>query len=398
MQIPIHSTANTDFSTELVETGPLDPAIQRAWEGFLAISKSPEKVFQTPEYFAFISQNPVKSSSQELVVARNAHNQEIVAVLPLRTGRRSLPLNIGNFTFLYLHLRTVALLGSVPMGAASPEMLDALIDFIFKSFPSKNTIAMQSLPKDSDFYQYLRNSKSIRKKYGFFVKDGWRDCHTTPLPDSFETYLSHFKAKKRYNLNRQLKLLEKNSGPLELVRIDKPEHVPELVAAMKKLVSAQMLKSFLNENQFTDLARKKIKLGYILKCSGIPCAVIIGIQSKGTYHIHNILYDQDKAEYSPGTSILHLAIEDMIDNLKISLIDYGYGSPEHSHQSSNVHKLRGHVILYKKTWANRLMFSTYAAHSLLVDGAKSLLARVHPSSRLRQLKTPLPALISFTFL
>jgi hypothetical protein len=293
-------------------------------------------------------------------------------------------------------LRTVTLLGSIPMAAENPELLDVLVDFIFQSFPTKNTLAMQSLPKDSDFYHYMRNSKSIRRKYGFFVKDGWRACHTTPLPESFSSYLSHFKAKKRYNLSRQLKLLEKNAGPLQLERIDRPEQIPELVVAIKNLVSSHILKSFLNEEQFTDLARKKIKLSYILKCGGIPCAVIIGIRSEGTYHIHNILYDQNKAEYSPGTSILHMAIEDIIDNLKISLIDYGYGNPEHSHQSANVPALRGHVFLYKKTWANRLMFSTYAAYSALVDGTKSLLARAALQNKHAPLKSPLPALLCFT--
>ncbi|BDT67624.1 hypothetical protein os1_18010 [Comamonadaceae bacterium OS-1] len=398
MQISPHSPVNTHFSTELVSAGAMDPSIQRAWARLLADSKSPEKVFQTPEYFAFISQNPSKANSQELVVAKNAHSQEVMAILPLRTGRRSLPLNIGTYTLLYLHLRTVALLGSIPMAIENPELLDALVDFIFKSFPTKNTLAMQSLPKDSDFYHHLLNSKSIRKQYGFFVKDGWRACHTTPLPESFSAYLGHFKAKKRYNLNRQLKLLEKNAGPLQLERVDRPEQVPELVAAIKNLVSSHILKSFLNEDQFTDLARKKIKLSYILKCGGIPCAVIIGIQSEATYHIHNILYNQDMAEYSPGTSILHLAIEDMIDNLKISLIDYGYGTPEHSHQSANVPTLRGHVFLYKKTWSNRLMFSTYAAYSALVDSTKSLLARLTPPNRFTRLKAPLPALLCFTFL
>lgn len=390
--------ADIPFSTELLTAGPLEPALQQAWQTLLAHSKSPEKVFQTPEYFAFISQIPNKGNSQELLVAKDALSQEIIAVLPLRAGRRTLCLNIGNYTVLHLRLRAIALLGSIPLTTDNLSLREALIDSIFQNFPEKNTIAMQSLPKDSDFYQQLRSSKSIRKKYGIFVKDGWRACHTTPLPDTYASYLGHFKAKKRYNLNRQIKLLEKNAGLLQLVRIDAPEHIPELTEAIKKLLPVQTLKSFLNEEQFTNLAQKKIKLSYILKCNGIAHAIIIGIKAEGTYHIHNILYDQDKAEYSPGTSVLHLAIEDLIDNLKISLIDYGYGSPEHSYQSSNVPKLRGHVFLYQRTWSNLLMFSTYSAYSTLVNGVKRLVSRLQPVLGQMQHKAPLPVALCLTFL
>lgn len=391
-------TEGVPFSTELLVAGPLEPAVHQAWQTLLMDSKSPEKVFQTPEYFEFISQIPNKGNSQELLVAKDALTQEIIAIIPLRTGRRTLLLNIGSHTLLHLRLHTIALLGSIPLTTENLALREVLIDLIFKKFPEKNTIAMQSLPKDSDFYRYLQNSKSIQKKYGIYVKDGWRTCHTTPLPESYTSYLDHFKAKKRYNLGRQLKLLEKSTGLLQLVRVDTPEKIPQLIRAIKKLVPVQISKSFLNENQFTNLAQKKIKLSYILNCNEIPQAVIIGMKAAGTYHIHNIIYAQDKAAYSPGTSVLHLAIEDLIDNLKISLIDYGYGSPEHSHLSSNVQKLRGHVFLYQKTWSNCLMFSIYSLYSTLVNGAKKLLSRIQPTLERMHHKTQLPITLCMTFL
>lgn len=390
-------TIGNDFRTELLPTGYLDASIQQAWKTLLTHSKSPEKVFQTPGYFEFISQLPNKDNSQELIIAKSAHNQEIMAVLPLRTGRRTLHLNVGKHTLVHLRLRTIALLGSTPLAADNPQLFDTLIDFIFQSFPQKNTIAMQSLPKDSDFYRYLINSSNIKKKYGFFIQDGWRICHTTPLPDSFINYLGNLKSKKRYNLNRQLKILEKDIGPLKLLRIDNPEHIFEWAAAIEKLVPIYVVKKFLNKEQFTNLAYKKLMLNYILKCNEIPCALIIGIKAECTYHIHNILYAQDKSEYSLGTSILHLATEDIIDNLKISLIDYGYGNPEHSHQSSNIPVLRGHAFLYQKTWANRLIFSTYAAYSSLVCGVKFLISRAQSALGEKKHKTPVLAHFYFMF-
>lgn len=116
------STADMHFSTELLAAGELDPSIQQAWHTLLTGSKSPEKVFQTPEYFDFISQIPNKENSQEILVAKDPASQKIMAILPLRTGRRTLCLNVGNYTFLHLRLRTIALLGSIPLAGNEPQL------------------------------------------------------------------------------------------------------------------------------------------------------------------------------------------------------------------------------------------------------------------------------------
>ncbi|WP_394790976.1 GNAT family N-acetyltransferase [Rhodoferax sp.] len=386
-----HPAMHFNFCTIPAAQAHTDPELQQAWQALVAQSKSPEAIFQTPGYFEFISAVPNLGNRQELVLVRDGDTQAIVGILPLRTGRRTLCLDLGRRTLLRLRLNTIALLGSIPLLPDEPALLDATIAHLFQSFPGKTSIAMQAVPMRSDFYHYLAHSAYIRSHYGVFIKDGWRSCHTTPLPASFDEYAAQFKAKKRYNLNRQLKLLEKDAGWAQLSRIEKPEQIPELMAAIQSIAPTHIAQAVMDKKKYTALTAQKIALCYVLCCGRKVCAVIIGIRSAHTYHVHNIIYDLQLAAFSPGTTILHLATKDLIDQLQISLIDYGYGSPEHSHQSANISKLRGHVFLYQKTWANRLLFASYAAFGKAVQLLKKLKDfRTNPLAPLPPAPAPSP--------
>ncbi len=349
-----------------------DLDIGDAWNRLLLESKSPETVFQTPGYFDFISEIPNKKNKQIILLIKSLSEEKIIGIIPLRTGQRTLFLQAGNRTIARLRTNTIALLGSIPLTPHRPEVLDSLLHFLYTEFSVEDSIAIQSLPIDSDFYQYLKNSKLVKKSYGMYIKDGWRNCHTTPLPASFSAYLSQLKAKKRYNLQRQVKQLEKNSGPIVLARIQLPEDIPLLMDAIEKMLPPDVQQSMMGEDHYVALARKEILLCYVLTSNDHPCAAIIGIQAQSTFHIHKIIYDWNRSQYSPGTTILHLAIEDLTNRLQINLIDYGYGDPEYSHRSGNTLQQRGHVFLYKKTLRNRLLFATHAAFTATLNGVKRM--------------------------
>ncbi|MCX7279576.1 MAG: GNAT family N-acetyltransferase [Burkholderiales bacterium] len=369
------SGSSAEFTIERANKHSSDPDFLNTWNDLLSGSQSPEAIFQTPEYFEFISLLPNKYNTQELVVIKSLVQQKIIGIVPLRTGRRTFELQVGNKIFGRLRMKTIALLGSIPLAASNPAIWNALVDFLFESFPNKDTIAMQSLPIESDFYRHLTLSQDIQSKYGIYIKDGWRNCHTTPLPSSHEAYLNQFKAKKRYNLNRQIKLLEAHSGAVHIERIDSPKKVPELMSGLRQIAKIEFIDNMMSERHYTELARKGILLCYTLSCGGKVCAIVMGIRSRTTFHIHNIIYDLKLSQFSPGASILHLITKDLIDTLRLSLIDYGYGSPEHTQQSSNIPRLRGHVFLYKKTLKNRLLFAVHAAFHALISFGKMLKER-----------------------
>ncbi|MDB5893857.1 MAG: family N-acetyltransferase [Rhodoferax sp.] len=351
---------------------PFNSELLAAWAHLLQLADSPETVFQTPGYFDFISSLPNVENVQELVVVRQVSSQRIVAVVPVRAGRRTLSLRLGERVLARIRIRTVALLGSIPLAPVDDTSLDAIFDFLIERQAGTSSIAMQAVPAGSDFHRYLLRSAAQRKSHGLYVQDGWRHCHATALPLAYADYLSGLKAKKRYNLNRQVKTLAKEAGPVELVRVDRSEQIPMLLAAVAHLSMPADIRSIMNAQRHERLAMQKLALCYVLKCGDTPVAAIIGLRSGHTYHVHNIIYAPALASHSPGASIVHLAIEDLIDNLQIRLMDYGYGTPGHGNPSGDAGSLRGNVFLYRKTLRNRWLFSCYTAFNGVVRWMKAL--------------------------
>jgi len=380
----LHRSAyGVDFTIERSAMDMADADLSATWNSLLRDSTSPETIFQTPEYFDFITRAPNKENYQELVLIKDHSSQRVIGVVPIRTGRRTLPLQVGSHTMGRLRVQTIALLGSIPLVLHQKNIWDSLLAYLFKEFPDHEAIAMQSLPMDSDFHRHLEISPNIKNDYKLYIKDGWRVCHVNPLPSTVEAYNAQFKAKKRYNLSRQLKLLEKNLGVLQLQRIESPKDVPHLMFSAREIAAKHVVDSMMDIDKYTELARNKMLLCYALRCGGRICAIILGMRFKNTYHIHNIIYDLDLSKYSPGTSILHLASEDLIKNLQMSLIDYGYGSPEYANPSPHNSRQRGNAFLYRRTWRNHMLFSAYTGFSTAVAWGKRLLMLRHHHSASR---------------
>jgi CelD/BcsL family acetyltransferase involved in cellulose biosynthesis len=157
---------------------------------------------------------------------------------------------------------------------------------------------------------------------------------------------------------------------LRLTQVDRLEQIPLLLKTIRELVTPHIASAMMSEAQYRALMERRIALCYLLHSGDRPCAVVIGIRSSSTYHVHNIIYDQTLASYSPGTSLLHLATRQLIETEHMSLIDYGYGDPGHSQQSSNVTKRRSQVFVYRRTWTNRMRLAAYSSFGALVDWGK----------------------------
>jgi CelD/BcsL family acetyltransferase involved in cellulose biosynthesis len=208
------------------------------------------------------------------------------------------------------------------------------------------------------------------------VLHGWRETHAIPLPADFQQYLQQFSAKKRFNLNRQIRQLrDHGNGQLQLNRIELPEQVAGFIAARNMLADRKIGSEFLSEEKFFALAEQGLLLSYVLLTGGQPCAVILATRSEHILHIHNIFYLAALARLSVGTSALHLAIEDLTTNFDITSIDLGYSNPSYSHQSSNTVEIRGHVLLFRKTWRNRILCLTHRQYVKKVEMIKTLLEK-----------------------
>src|SRR5262249_54783247 len=135
-------------------------------------------------------------------------NHSLAGVVPLRVARWRLSFGLAGHVLGESALRAVVVLGSQPLIPCDPALHDRLFITIGDTFPDCDAIGMDSVASGSFVWRHCHGSKAIRDHYLVHVPYGKQTCHTIPLPATFEEYLAKLSAKKRYNLKRQVRLLQ----------------------------------------------------------------------------------------------------------------------------------------------------------------------------------------------
>jgi hypothetical protein len=306
-----------------------------------------------------------ETANPHLFVVRRRIDGMVVGILPVRLRELQLEFRAGPLGSLRQRLQTVQLLGSVPMLADEPGLFDWACRRILAHFPSVAALSMQAVPQE------LFGRFAGQHRLGTCVVDGWRECHTIPVPTSFDAYLQKFSAKKRYNLGRQVKLLVKEAGTLEVTRIERPGQVAALMAAVAALAPARELATFPEHSRFEGLAAHGLLLSYVVKCGGEHVGAVVATNGGAKWHVHNIFSASTFHHLSAGTSTLHLALEDVMNHFSFSEADFGYGTPNRDFRSTHILKRRGHVLLYRPGGSTAVVLACHGLYGRLYEGVAS---------------------------
>lgn len=319
------------------------------WRRLLLASASPEKIYQTPEFFRFLCDSQTSTSDRfELYAITDRSQGKVVGMVPVRLSRVNLNLRAGGLTVLPFQPRIIRLLGSVPLMPQEPALLHQLHAHLLASFPDCAAVSMQAVPVE--LAAYLDGDA----RHAPFVMHGWRACHTIPLPAQWPAYLTRMSAKKRYNLARQYRLLARSAGPLTLQRIDRSVHVRELVDGVAALAGGASL--FMTGRDYRVLAANRLLLSYVLKSGDEVIAVIAGSRYGDTWHVHQIMYAPAWRHLSAGAVALHAALQDVVTDFAFTSADLGFGTPRYAFASTHVLKTRAHVLLARRgSWSARLL-------------------------------------------
>ena len=343
------------YSVELATDRRQDASFLASWNEFLKDSESEDKIYQTPEFFNFLLRTSNGKDRMEIYSISSREDGKLVGMVPVRIRSDAFVFQIGTKKLASRQMRVIGLLGSMPMAPAEPDLAAQIVDYLFQQFHECQALCLSALPAASVFWNSLRKSSAMSENFRTCIIDEWRECHTIPLFSSFELYLRQFSTKKRYNLNRQIRLLREHGGSLSLHRIRTAAEVHRLTSAIQQLLPADGRGIFLSEEKCKALADLNLLHCYVLECGQAPAAFIFGTCSRQVLHIHNIMYSSTLPEFSIGTTILHLAIEDLCTAFNFSSIDLGYGVPGHTYQSSNVKRERAYVLIFPNTLTNRCL-------------------------------------------
>lgn len=335
-----------------------------AWRTMLATATGPEKLYQSPEFFGhLLDMNPGPERTCELFVARRRTDNVIVGFIPVRTIKRDLDFRFGSVSLFKRPVRALQLLGSVPL--LDPNE-DGLNEFVTRQLMARYTdcqaMYMQAVPQEAGATWDGMAGLST------YVLNGWRDCHTQPLPDGVDAYLQKFSSKKRYNLSRQVRLLEKEAGAMQVLRIERPEHVETMLDAIEAVTPARKSERRHQQARMENMARHGLLLSYVIRCGDEDVALVNGVQSCGVWHIYHIVAKQAYMHVSVGTSAIHLALQDVLANFSLTDVDFHYGTPNSEFRSTHVIKTRGHVMLFRSRSVASLLLKTHGVLDGLNEG------------------------------
>ncbi len=210
---------------------------------------------------------------------------------------------------------------------------------------------------------------------------GLQDHHWLIFPESAEEYWGGFKSKTRNTLRRKMKKM----GDIEFIPITEHEQIADFLkqANIVSLNTWQSQELGLRVHN-NDEEKKFLKYlafqgslrAYLLKKDSKPVAFIIGTQFNGTYYLDELGFDRQYSRLSPGTVLFHLLVNDLLENKKPEVLDFGLGDAEYKKLFGNQVSQSQLLYILSPGWTSNLTFMKYHFYNFLKTGFKSTISRL----------------------
>ncbi len=340
-----NATVTGGLCVRVATESAADPGFRAQWHCLA------ETVYESPAYFDAVRDADDGSAPIELLAVTRSGDGRLVAVVPVRRATWELGFRVGRIVLWRRPMPVLLLLGS---GGAAP--LSVLTAEALALFQQAQAVLLHAVPQGLGLWDELVNEAEGHGVCASMLSN-WRACHTMPVPASIDAYLQLSSSKKRYNLKRQQRQLASACGALVLERLSTVAHVSELLAASAALPAAQ--KVLPRPAMLEALARHGLLLCYVLRAGDRVMGVIVGTRSADVLHVHNIFTDNQQRHLSVGSTIMQLAMEDIISMACFKLVDFGYGTPRHEFSSSHVLQVRAQVAVTRRGDAARHWFAAF---------------------------------------
>jgi hypothetical protein len=354
------------FAFEVATTYHDRPDLLAVWRGLLDTGTGAEKLYQTPEFFSsLVEGDRPQDERHELFIVRRSVDFAIVGVVPVRSIALDLDFRFGPVSLFKRPVRVCQILGSTPLlDPAEPGLSDFVSRQLLVRYPDCAALFMQAVqqaaaPQPAGLARYVLN--------------GWRECHTQPLPESVDAYLQKFSSKKRYNLSRQVRLLAQEAGDVQVLRIEQPDQVAAMLDAKQALAPWAVADRAAQHKTMEEMACQGLLLAYVIRCGDEDVAMVAGTRASGVWHVHNIFHQPKYLHLSVGTSAMHLAVQDLLALGGYSRVDFGYGSPNSEFRSIHTLDTRGSVLLYRPQSLSGVLMKT---HSVCSEWNEALIRHV----------------------
>lgn len=327
--------------------------------------------------------------SVELQLSETGKGLKTLAIFKL--GKQLLACQLGELILVRFPLCVARLdyMPKVPDGESAYDRM--FLQLLNRKFDG---IYLQSISLDSSLWRYLQTSRLVRKSFSCYSKLGPSPRLLIRLNGTFSDYLKRLSAKTRKNRLREIRILRER-GKLQLIRVTETSELDTFLKASYDIsLKTRQFKRFgwgvasrdpvLVKNELSRLARQGSLRSYLLTCNGVPCSYILG-QICGT-RFRPVTAGVDPAwrNYSAGTVLLFLVLEDLFRAASCDYYDLG-SLDSHKEYLATDSYLENDVWLFRRLPYVGLVNSAYRVCNLTTKLGGAALERLGLKERIVRL-------------
>jgi hypothetical protein len=270
----------------------------------------------------------------ERMGALTAHrDHRLVGYMPYVLRRQRWLLKLGSLAFGWLPFRQLVIFGYSGGSEDHAPILDRLFEKLLQR-PAWDVAQVFEWPLESPLSGYL--AEAGRGLHGLKLRLDTYDTLQVDLEPSFDRYLARrFNKKTRYNLKREVRLMEEAVGDrLEARIFHSPDHVEHFFRDAERIArTTYQWRLGLPTVRATPLAvRKAVDLAargqwrsYILYISDEPAAFCYGTIRWDELSYDTVGYDPRYAKLNPGKVLLFRILEDLHRTQTVRNLNFGRG-------------------------------------------------------------------------
>lgn len=377
---PVDASSIGDIS--IVDPNSLDAShpLWREWEQIAADNHNLYALFQSPQWWRYAIADEEDNSTHFLIVTRTVQGKLVMTIPVQKNQNYPMRFYLGKRSLGRMHMRTLRFGPGFPTATTDPELFARIVRHLFDSFPEIDCIVLDLLDEQEQRNRAMCQSADLNRLAHVYLPYAANIHYLIALQGTFSDYLSKFKPKTRSTLRRKVKRLrDYGDGQLDLLRIDHETEVSLFLKAASP-ISAQdrtahnvgwhIENNAAERDRLMALARNGILRCYLLRCGEDICAFVRGFQHNGTYYYNRVGFDARYADYSPGTILLYLLIEDLFSHRPPHHLDFYSGDWSYKAQFATDNQSEITMLLVRRRLSSRLRVGRHEAFGLCIDLAK----------------------------
>ena len=318
-------------------------------------------------------------------------NGEKTGIVRFDIAKRLLSCHIGNWVLARLPMRVARFSGHAQIPDAE-TVYDRLFSHILDR--DVDAIYLDSVRPETLLWRYLQSNALIQNSFRFYSHKGPLPHSLIRLSGSFSDYMKRFSPKTRKNRLREIKML-RQVGDVKLTRITEASEIePFLKVAYEISQRTRQYKQYrwsiaardprLLKNELLRLAQHGSLRSYLLTCGGVPCSFILGQQTNSRFYPVAAGVNPLWREYSVGTVLLLLALEDLFKENTPEFYDLGT-SAKHKEYLATERYLEAEVWLFRRRPYSVFASRLHAACNAISNVGGAALARIGAKDKVMRL-------------